>query len=81
MYSGKDWLRIERITDSAIHLAVGRLSTPNIQPRAALLQSATAAEQRRLRPENQQAQIYAPFYDWIGQLLCQYADPGRGTGR
>lgn len=79
--SNRPWLRIERIDDAAIHLAVGNLGAPNIQPRAALLHGAAADEQRRLRPENQQAEIYGPFYDWVGQLLCQYADPVRGIGR
>lgn len=70
MYSGKDWLRIERIDETAIHLLCGRLGSPNIQPRAALLHGDAAEEQRRLRPENQQAEIYGPFYDWVGELLC-----------
>lgn len=77
----RPWLRIERVDEHAIHLRVGQLAAPNIQPRAALLHGAAADEQRRLRPENQQAAIYGPFYDWVGQLLCQFADPGRGTGR
>ena len=71
MYSAENWLRIERITDGAIHLAVGRLASPNIQPRAALLHGAAADEQRRLRPEVQQAEMYGPFYDEIGRLLCR----------
>ncbi|QQE65739.1 hypothetical protein GFS31_24270 [Leptolyngbya sp. BL0902] len=80
MYSGKNWLRIERIDETAIHLRCGNLGAPNIQPRAALLHGAAADEQRRLRPEHQQAQAHAPFYDWVGKLLCE-DDASRGTGR
>lgn len=71
MRTDESWLRLERVTDGYLHLSVGRLSTPNIQPRASLLQSAAAKEQRRLRPENQQSEMYGPFYDWVGELLCK----------
>lgn len=80
MYSGSNWLRIVGITDQWIELATGTLGATTIQPRASLVHGAAADEQRRLRRENQQAEMYGPFYDWVGQLLCS-DDANRGTGR
>lgn len=71
MKPGSNWLRIVNITDRWIELATGTLGATTIQPRASLLHGAAADEQRRLRPENQQAEIYGPFYDWVGALLCK----------
>ena len=81
MKTSRPWLRIERITPEHISFRTGNLGAANIQPRSSLLHSAAADEQRTLRPEHQQAQMYGPFYDWAGELLCQYADSSRGTGR
>lgn len=67
----RTWLRLDRVDDNAIHLLMGQLSVPNIQPRSALIHGAAADEQRRLRPEVRQAEMYGPFYDWVGELLCQ----------
>lgn len=66
-----NWLRIVEITDDWIELATGTLGATTIQPRSALIHGAAADEQRRLRPDVQQAEMYGPFYDWIGELLCK----------
>jgi hypothetical protein len=71
MGTSKNWLRIVSITDDWIELATGTLGATTIQPRAALLDGAAAEDQRRLRPEHQQAQVHGPFYDWVGELLCK----------
>jgi hypothetical protein len=70
MKTSRPWLRITRITDDWIELSVGQLGH-YIQPRSSLLHGAAADEQRSLRPEVQQAQMYGPFYEQVGRLLCE----------